>query len=66
MTTTITRGGYRVGAGRKKGFSALEAEKARNLICKKLEDKLTPIVEMAIKGEYKNLDQKEILKLLEF
>lgn len=42
------RGGYRVGAGRKKGFAALEAEKARELICEKLTKDFEPIINKAI------------------
>ena len=45
----MTHGGYRIGAGRKKGLNALEAEKARELICKILGENLTPIVEIAVK-----------------
>lgn len=51
------RGGYRQGSGRKKGFSALEAEKAREFIAQKLSENLGPIVDIAIKqamnGEHK-------------
>ena len=43
------RGGYRQNAGRKKGFSAIEAEKARELICQKMSENLTPIVNVLIK-----------------
>jgi hypothetical protein len=43
------RGGKRSGAGRKKGFAALEAENARQLIAEKLSTKLGPIIETAIK-----------------
>ena len=42
------RGGYRVGAGRKKGFTALEAEKAHELICEKLSKELGSIVDKAL------------------
>ncbi len=42
------RGGYRQNAGRKKGFSALEAEKARELISRKLSENLEPILEKLI------------------
>jgi hypothetical protein len=41
-------GGKREGAGRKKGYAALQAEKARELICKALEKELVPIIEVAI------------------
>lgn len=43
------RGGKRLCADRKRGFAAIEAEKARQLIVKKLETQLGPIVEKAIK-----------------
>jgi hypothetical protein len=43
------RGGYRSGAGRKKGYSGVEAEKARELIIKKLSVSLDPIVSILIK-----------------
>lgn len=43
------RGGKRTGAGRKKGFAAIEAEKARELIAQKLSTNLSPIVDKAIK-----------------
>ena len=42
------RGGQREGAGRKKGFAALEAEKARELIAQKLVVSFEPIVDKAI------------------
>lgn len=38
------RGGFRENAGRKKGFSAIEAEKAREFIVKKVNDSLEPII----------------------
>jgi hypothetical protein len=44
-----THGGKRTGAGRKTGFNALEAEKARELICLKLSENLGPIADIAIK-----------------
>ncbi len=51
------RGGYRQNAGRKKGFSAIEAEKARELITQKLSENLSPIIDMLIeqakKGDIK-------------
>ena len=43
------RGGYRLGAGRKKGFSALEAEKAREYIAMRVTESLEPIVNNLIK-----------------
>ena len=42
-------GGKRPGAGRKKGYAAIEAEKARVFIAKKLVEELGPIVDKAIK-----------------
>lgn len=42
------RGGKREGAGRKKGFAALEAEKARELIVVKLKESLDEILNKAI------------------
>ena len=42
------RGGIRQNAGRKKGFSALEAEKARELICRKLSENLESIIDKLI------------------
>ena len=38
------KGGYRPGAGRKKGFSALEAEKAREFIAQEVSASLGPII----------------------
>lgn len=49
------KGGYRPGAGRKKGFSAIEAEQARAYITERVASSLEPIidslVERAIKGD---------------
>ena len=42
------RGGKRIGAGRKKGVSALEHEKARELLAIKLSTELGPIIDKAI------------------
>ncbi len=42
------RGGYRQNAGRKKGFAGIEAEKARELIVRKLIISFEPIVDKAI------------------
>lgn len=44
----MAKGGYRPGAGRKKGFAALEAERARARIAVKLAKELDPIVDKAI------------------
>lgn len=41
-------GGKREGAGRKKGYAAIEAEKSRERICKELEKTWKPIVVKAI------------------
>ncbi len=41
-------GGKREGAGRKKGYPALEAEKARLMIAEKLATQFAPIVDKAI------------------
>ena len=43
------RGGYRLGAGRKKGFAALEAEKAREYIAMRVTESLEPIVSSLIR-----------------
>lgn len=43
------KGGYRKGAGRKKGYAAFEAEKARELIAEQLSVELEPIIKKAIK-----------------
>jgi hypothetical protein len=43
------RGGYRPNAGRKKGYSTIEAEKARELIVRTLAESLEPIVKSLIK-----------------
>ncbi len=49
------RGGYRENAGRKKGFSAIEAERAREYIVdrvnKSLEPIITSLIEKAEKGD---------------
>ena len=42
------KGGKRKGAGRKKGYKAIEAEKAREYILKRLSDELEPIITKAI------------------
>ena len=43
------RGGYRPNTGRKKGYSAIEAEKARDLIVRTLSESLESIVKSLIK-----------------
>ena len=44
----MTLGGKRKGAGRKKGYPALEAERARLMIAEKLATEFEPIVDQAI------------------
>lgn len=43
------RGGYRPGAGRKKGAASIIAEGIRALIAKKFQEEIEPIVDKAIK-----------------
>jgi hypothetical protein len=43
------KGGYRAGAGRKKGYSAIESEKAREFIVQRVTASLEPIVQQLIK-----------------
>lgn len=43
-----SRGGKRVGAGRKKGFPALQHEMAREILAVKLQTEFGPIVDKAI------------------
>ncbi len=42
------RGGYRLGAGRKKGFAAKNAEDARRMLSEMLVSKIRPIAEALI------------------
>lgn len=58
------RGGYRQNAGRKQGFSAIEAEKARELVCQKLSDNLEPILDKLIM-QAKNGDIKATRELFD-
>lgn len=44
----MAKGGYRPGAGRKKGFKAIEAEKAREYIINRVSEELGPIIDKAI------------------
>lgn len=44
----MSKGGKRKGAGRKKGYKAIEAEKAREYIAKRVSDELDPIITKAI------------------
>ena len=44
----MAKGGYRPGAGRKKGFKAIEAEKAREYIASRVSKELEPIIDKAI------------------
>lgn len=50
-------GGKREGAGRKKGYPAIQAELQRKMICEKLEKEFPPIIDKAIElaklGDYK-------------
>lgn len=43
------KGGYRAGAGRKKGFAAKNAEEARRLIAEMVSEEIGPIVRALIK-----------------
>src|SRR3990167_6277777 len=51
------KGGFRENSGRKKGFSAIQAEKSREYIVRQVEEALKPIVdsliERAKKGDLK-------------
>jgi hypothetical protein len=58
------RGGYRENSGRKKGFSALEAEKAREYIVQRVNDSLEPIISALINSA-KEGDNKAIQILFE-
>jgi len=42
------RGGYRLGAGRKKGFAAKNAEEARRLLSERLAQEISPIADILI------------------
>jgi hypothetical protein len=44
----MARGGKRQGAGRKKGFAAIEAEKSREFIAQKVGASLEPIIDKLI------------------
>jgi hypothetical protein len=46
-------GGKREGAGRKKGYAALQAEKAREILVQELMDSWQPIVVKAVEGALK-------------
>ncbi len=54
---TATRGGKRTGAGRKKGFPALQHEMAREILAQKLATDFAPIVDKAIE-QAKNGDNE--------
>jgi hypothetical protein len=43
------RGGKRLNAGRKKGYSAIETEKARELIIRRVNEAIGPILDSLIK-----------------
>jgi hypothetical protein len=45
----MARGGHRQGAGRKKGFAAIEAEKSREFIAQKVGASLEPIIDVLIR-----------------
>ena len=45
----MARGGHRQGAGRKKGFAAIEAEKSREFIAQKVGASLEPIIDTLIR-----------------
>ena len=53
----MKNGGRREGSGRKRGYAAIEAEKAREIIIKKLVESVEPIVNKAVEqakaGDYK-------------
>lgn len=53
----IMRGGYRENSGRKRGYSAIEAEKAREFIVGRVQESLEPIVaslvRKAVEGDLK-------------
>jgi hypothetical protein len=44
----MTRGGYRPNAGRKKGFSTLESEKAREFIVRRVNESIGPIIDSLV------------------
>ena len=52
-----TPGGARQGAGRKKGYAAIEAEKAWAFIAKRVVEELAPIVDKAIEQATKDGDR---------
>lgn len=53
------RGGYRVNSGRKRGYSAIEAEKAREFIVGRVNASLEPIISALI-NRAKQGDNKAI------
>lgn len=44
----MAKGGKRIGAGRKKGYKAIEAEKAREYIVQRVSAELEPIIDVQI------------------
>ena len=46
----MTRGGHRQGAGRKKGFAALQAEQARELFARTLAPHMESVINALIKS----------------
>ena len=60
----MAKGGYRPGAGRKKGFKAIESEKAREYIINRVSEELGPIIDKAIE-QAKDGDQTARRDLLD-
>lgn len=60
---TITRGGKRPGAGRKKGLASIKAEEARSYTVKRIAEELEPIlaaqIELAKGSCYEEIDGVE-------
>jgi hypothetical protein len=60
-----TRGGKRIGAGRKKGLATVKAEEARNYVVKRIAEELGPILDGQIalaKGMYYEEEDRDGLK----
>jgi hypothetical protein len=53
----MAKGGFRPGSGRKKGYKAIAAEKAREYLVKRIADELDPITSQMIAAA-KSGDQK--------
>lgn len=58
------RGGYRAGAGRKKGFAAKNAEEARRVLSGRIAQEIVPISEALI-SKAKNGDIRAIHELFD-